>query len=746
MNYKLLKFSNCPLKMKIFSFNMGFNQLIHLVFLLTFFSANAQEGKKGAISIQPDEQSNRISILFKNQDEEANKLLKSTASFRIERAELLISNTFSSFKKVGEARRVKSVSEMRSVLGSTDFEGLKKWKNAASDEALFTYFSNEYHLDSLNFLGIFSFSILEASGLGFRDTQAEKGIVYSYKVTRVATDGSEEIWGENKIVGRIVNPVLDQIKIEQDTVISSDSLISFRFLSSFPANQLRATNVLPNYEAPNVRLTSKEQRKVMLAQNKRFIDFLNKRPVTPQQVVFHVYYRVNQGQWSSFNRFQVTADEHGNYPIGATIKAAPESYVEVKTVPELLGGIQATTDSVRVFGAYVLSQMNVPFVTYITAKDTTNGIKLQWEKLPNKSYIDGIALERLDGDAEPQSLAVFYRDVNTFTDFSVKPGITYTYRVKALFNSKQNVKQSISASTSISPTTFSTPLPPFNLRVDTASRGFPILHWEAPESPAQFGFIVYRGTKPTNLNHLGEIVKGNTFVDSTGVFSPKVRMYYAVVTQSVTQDTSDYSNIVTFRPKVPIEVAPPPALNHKLINGKLFLDWFEMRSKDSFIGGYRLERRSSADSVFRPLVEQLISTNYFIDTTIQTNELYEYRIASVADDGHVGAFSPAFQIDFEKPLQNSVAFIQVSSTPYGVLVKWPTVEETATASYNIYRNDPPSGKMILKGNVKSGTFEWLDKEVQSGKSYLYAVTIVDTDGRESLKSQRKTIQFKKIIK
>lgn len=745
MNYK---YRNCQLfhKMKMSGKKIGFTPIIYFLFFLGVLEASAQQEKRGAIFLQPEEESNRISILFKVRGEEASKLLKSTTHFRIERAELSLSNTFSNYKKVGETRRVKSVNEMRALLKSNVLEGVKRWKNISSDEEVLAYLTNEYEVDSLNFLGMFSFSALEATGLGFRDTQAEKGIVYSYKVTRIATDGSEELWGENKVVARVVNPFLDQIQIKQDTIISSDSLIRFRFSCSFPSGEFDVAKTFPMYESPTSRLSTKDQKKVILAQNQRFVDYLNKRPIVPQQVIFHLYYRINQGEWTSFERFQVSPDENKKYVLGATIKAAPESFVEVKTIPELLGGIQASADSVDVFGGYVLSQMNAPFVTFITAQDTINGVKLQWEKLPNKPYIEGVILERLEGELEPQTLAVFYRDISTYIDFNIKPGIVYTYQVRALYNPKQNVKQSISASTSISPTVFSVPLPPYNLRVDTASRAFPILHWDAPENPAQFGFIVYRGTKSTNLSHLGEIVKGNTFVDSTGVFSPKVRMYYAVVTQSVAQDTSDYSNVVTFKPIIPLEVAPPPSLNYKLINGKLFLDWFEMRSKDSFIGGYKLERRSSLDSVFRPVVNQVIVTNYFTDTTIQTNELYEYRIASVADDGHVGVFSPAFEVDFPQSLPSSVAQIRLSSTSKGVLVKWPTIEETSTAAYTIYRNDPPSGKMLPKGKVNAGSFEWLDTEVQEGKTYLYAMTILDKEGSESLKSQRKTIQFKKITK
>lgn len=719
-----------------------------VMLLFGCFRLAAQEvSTKGAIQVYPSERGNLLSILPKDKETASSEeLLKSTAYFKINRAELLLTNKFKSYQNVGQTKRSKTVAELRAAVTSQGINGIQKIKNLASEASVQHYLATEYHFDSLLVLGFFSHKYLEAFGIAFNDTKVEEGVVYSYQAIRVDKSGKEELWAETKIVSKVPNPQLNGIKIVQDTIISNDSTVVFKFHADFPIAGLSKSETFPAYAPINTRLSAKEQKKRVKEQNTAFVNYLNSFPIEPSKVAFSVYYQENQAGWKLLSKYQAMPDTAGVFRLGAFVKTTPEAYVEVRIIPETFGGVTSDPDSSEVVGAYAISQSSVPLIYAVSGQDSTDCIKIKWQKLPSKPYYYGVLIERAEGNNEPERLSIASNDTDSFIDYKIKGGSIYTYQVKALFNPKQNVAQRVPATTVLSGTTFSAPLPPYNLRIDTASKKIPTLKWDAVESNSRFGFVVYRGTKPDQLSHLGNVVKGTEFTDSTGVFSARVKMYYAVVAQNLSQDTSDFSNVVAFKAIMPLDIAPPMYLNYKLANGDLFLDWPEMRAKDKLISGYRLERRSDLDTVFKAIGPKTIATNFFTDTTFKQGYYHEYRIASVADDGQIGNFSMAFEVDFPKELHEGVSTFSLRNTTKGVLIQWPSAALSTTKEYVIYRNDPPKAQLRKLATVPAGNFEYNDKTVNDSGAYLYAMTIVAQDGRESQKSKRKSLKRSKPTK
>lgn len=693
------------------------------------------------LQIYPSERGNILSILPKDKETaSSDELLKSTAYFKINRAELLLNNKFKPYQKVGQTKRSKTVAELRAIVTSEGVKGIQQLQKLPSEAAVQQYLTTEYHFDSLLTVGLFLPKFLEAFGLVFTDTEAETGVVYSYQVIRVDISGNEELWAESKIVSKVPNPLLNKVKIILDTITSNDSLVLFDFHADFPTAALVKPETFPEYAPINTRVSAKEQKKRVKEQNTAFVNYLNTFPIEPSEIMFSVYYQENSTGWKLYSRYQTMPDSAGVFRLGAFVKTTPEAYVEVRIIPETFGGETATADSSEVFGAYAISQASVPLIYAVSGRDSTDCIIIDWEKLPSKPYYQGILIERSEGDNEPVLLSIASRETSSYTDYQIKGGTIYSYQVKALFDPKQNVVQQVSAATSLSGTTFSAPMPPYNLRIDTASKEIPILKWDAVESNSRFGFIVYRGTNPNQLSHLGNVVKGTEFADSAGVFSARVKIYYAVVEQNLAQDTSDFSNVVEFKAIMPLDIAPPTYLNYKLVNGDIFLDWPEMRAKDNLISGYRLERRGDLDTTFRTLGPETITTNFYTDTTFKRGYYHEYRIASVADDGQVGNFSMAFEVDFPKELHEGVSTFSLRNTTKGVLIKWPSAALSTTKEYVIYRNDPPKAQLRKLATVPAGEFEYLDAAVNNSDSYLYSMSILAQDGRESQKSKRKSLK------
>lgn len=732
---------------------MSFHRCQTVIYTLVMLSfgcfrlAAQQVSTKGAIQIYSSEKGNLLSILPKDkQTASSDELLKSTAYFKINRAELLLTNKFKSYQKAGQTKRSRTVAELRTIVSQQGVESIQKIKNLTTEASVLQYLATEYHFDSLLVLGFFSPKYLEAFGIAFNDTQAEKGVVYSYQAIRVDKSGKEELWAEAKIVSKVANPQLNGIKIRQDTIISNDSLVVFNFHADFPTAIPVKSDTFPEYAPINTRISAKEQKKRVKEQNTAFVNYLNTFPIEPSSVAFSVYYQANQSGWKLLSKYQTIPDSAGVFRLGAFVKTTPEAYVEVRIIPETFGGVAAQADSSEVYGAYAISQTTIPLIYAVSGHDSTDCIKINWQKLPSKPYYQGVLIERSDGDKEPERLSIESHETASFIDYKIKGGTIYTYQVKALFNPKQNVLQKAPATTVLSGTTFSAPLPPYNLRIDTASKKIPVLKWDAVESNSRFGFVVYRGTKPNQLSHLGNVVKSATFTDSAGVFSARVKMYYAVVEQNLSQDTSDFSNVVEFKPIMPLDIAPPMYLNYKLVNGDIFLDWPEMRAKDKLISGYRLERRSDLDTTFLTIGPKTIATNFFTDTTFKQGYYHEYRIASVADDGQISNFSMTFEVDFPKDLHEGISTFSLRNTTKGVLVKWPSAALSTTKEYVIYRNDPPKAQLRKLATVPAGEFEYNDKTVNDTDSYLYAMSIVAQDGRESQRSNRKSLKRSKPTK
>jgi hypothetical protein len=535
--------------------------------------------------------------------------------------------------------------------------------------------------------------------------------------------------------------MLSQIKVVKDSLITGDSLVLFNFHVEFPKIEVSSQKEFPAFAPLNARASAKEQRKMAKEQNEAFVAFLNKREISPQYTFFQIYYQKDKGPWTFYERVSMLPDKKGVYNLGAYIKTTPEAYISVRIIPETYGNEHPNADDTEVYSAYAISQNSVPLIYGVYSKDSTDCIKINWNALPNKPYYQGIGIEKISRDSTT-TIRMLTAKETSYTDFDVMPGVSYSYMVRALFDPKQNVKQEVGSSTTQACTTFSKPLPPYNLRLDSSSKAIPILKWEAIPSKTRFGFIVYRGLTPKTMSHLGNVVKGTTFTDSSGVFSPKQKYYYTILTQSLSQDTSDFSNIVEFKPILPIVVSPPPFLNFKFVNSTVIFDWIEMREKDNYIGGYVLERKSINDSLYTRVHTSVLSANYFKDTTYVRGQIYDYRIASIALDGQIGAYSMPHEVFFPHPTPSALVTFDLNNFEKGVQVKWPAAQTGTTKNYVIYRNNPPLAKLTKLTEVPAGQFEYVDRTVTKEGSYIYAMSKIDKNDIESPMTHRKSIKRK----
>jgi hypothetical protein len=77
-----------------------------------------------------------------------------------------------------------------------------------------------------------------------------------------------------------------------------------------------------------------------------------------------------------------------------------------------------------------------------------------------------------------------------------------------------------------------------------------------------------------------------------------------------------------------------------------------------------------------------------------------------------------------------------TTTAHSVTLNWQSSTSTGVTGYNVYRSTVSGGYYMLLGNTGNLTFK--DTSVQSGISYYYVVTALNSAGNESLYSNQVT--------
>lgn len=74
-----------------------------------------------------------------------------------------------------------------------------------------------------------------------------------------------------------------------------------------------------------------------------------------------------------------------------------------------------------------------------------------------------------------------------------------------------------------------------------------------------------------------------------------------------------------------------------------------------------------------------------------------------------------------------------ASRPHSVDLKWKA-SISRVVGYNVYRSETDAGPYIKLTSAPVRTTNYTDRGVQSGHTYFYAVTAIDSKGKESVHS------------
>ena len=106
----------------------------------------------------------------------------------------------------------------------------------------------------------------------------------------------------------------------------------------------------------------------------------------------------------------------------------------------------------------------------------------------------------------------------------------------------------------------------------------------------------------------------------------------------------------------------------------------------------------------------------------------ELRVRAAGKHGRLGQWSDAVRFKVVPPLAKPA--LKVEDVPHGVRLSWPA---SPGADFRVYRIAPPEAQPSLVATVK--TPEYVDNQIQYGKTYVYSVQAVIVSGNSEAESE-----------
>lgn len=244
---------------------------------------------------------------------------------------------------------------------------------------------------------------------------------------------------------------------------------------------------------------------------------------------------------------------------------------------------------------------------------------------------------------------------------------------------------------------------------------------------------------------ISSAIENITYIDTLELAGEPTRLRYALRYVNASGQRASFSNFLLIEPAA--KIAEPPNLLTQIVSESgIALEW---RAPASNIDGstpvnllgynvYRVEQAQNELSQ-TPLNAALVNGTSFIDKNFRFGEKYTYIVRSVSL-GTGGAQVESLNsnglavepVDTFAP--TPPADIRPNAAPGRISLFFPANPERDVAGYNIYRSTDPAvpKESWLKLNealLTRTTFQ--DETVESGKTYFYYLTAVDTAGNTS---------------
>jgi hypothetical protein len=224
-----------------------------------------------------------------------------------------------------------------------------------------------------------------------------------------------------------------------------------------------------------------------------------------------------------------------------------------------------------------------------------------------------------------------------------------------------------------------------------------------------------------------------TEVSAPGNF--RIGFYYTGDSNNIDFFFADQVTLFT-----PITVAYPPSFlqaNASSTEQKVILNWNPGSTPSPPITGYRLQRKQGLptdNSPYFTVVETGPSTYTFYDESVDLNNNYTYRIATISGSGNVSHYGNEATAYVPAIVPVELQRFDAEVTENKVNLTWSTETETNNSGFEILRSVQNDNTWVNIGFVPGfGTstevhhYSFMDESLQSG-DYQYRLKQIDFDG------------------
>jgi hypothetical protein len=620
-------------------------------------------------------------------------------------------NTGRGFKELAVVTQPSTWKEFKKVCGDEAWTQMKMIKNLSSDEAIWKYILDHPLLNDYGTLA-FDMAFRQAMGSAYLDKEAAglvAGKQWQYKVDWLNSNGGIIQSAYGTITGGASPFTIG--RVSKSRLFANDSLVNVQWFA-----RMERTDAIVMAEifrqtggkGPYTKLPSRL--------------FANRKG---DSLIFN--YRERVVPQSLYRYFIRPIDELGN-------SAEPSDTINVLSFD---------------FNA-------LPLLQDVSAKDTLNGIFLQWKPLGDLPQVTGIEIQR-SRDVRGNYVIIDTIAVtdDSFFDELVLPDIPYFYRLRlvALHGMEKESGYSGYVTAAVK-NKHKNPDPPYALEGNIVN-GKVHLTWQAVQDPDLYAYFVYRS--PSDQQKFEVISPGIQTLEFADTSSVSGRIQYAYAVKAVNNYSleSEFSNVVTMRQPVPSLPDAPPGVNAYLDHGKVVLSWASARRTDHAVAGYNVYRRDARpQNVFDPkqpaaaqavslnfilLNDALITRPYFEDRQLSAGKTYEYAISAVDIFGVESTYSPfaKLALDITTRIVETCTIRKIST---GVELTWdPSLQEGAEV-VAIYRKRAGDVNYQKVASLPARQTSYVDRTAVKGSLYLYVISA--ERGKDVLaKSEEKNIRY-----
>ncbi len=396
-------------------------------------------------------------------------------------------------------------------------------------------------------------------------------------------------------------------------------------------------------------------------------------------------------------------------------------------------------------GAGTLGHAYNPVPDYLKARgrDKDHQVEISWS-FRDKKYLRGIEVFRSSSfDGRYDRIALLPAGDTTYTDVVPVANENYWYYLvidgpvsKSLPTAKVSVMFRAPGEK---------PSPPDETGAESVSGGVKV-YWSYHD-PYVKGFYVYRYVyEKSDYIQVSSLIPAGgeifSYIDSVGQGQGSGVLRYAVRAVNDLDQMSDLSSPASANPGVRSAVGVPlnPRINRS--GNGIMLIWDDLRNSEKSLMGYKVYRKSTAEKNFVMMPNDTLRNdkNYFSDTTVVQGMSYQYAVTAIDYYGNESPMSNL--ISYSMPAEYIIPPVISGAvgTTGGIMISWGQVNDESVVSVRVYRIQP-GGKATALATLSKDENQYLDNTARKGELYIYEISLLTGDNRESVRSRGVSIRY-----